>query len=450
MIEGRANKSLGPVLACAILAAAATGAAAEAQAGLSLEECVRRAQTSSESAAIGVAKTAAAAARLDYARRQYFPSLALSGSFTHSSEIEPGELTIDLGAMGSKTITMPESLQDAWLFRLGLQQPLFSGFRIEGGIRQAEAGLDAARAEERMAGRAAGAAAEKAWWALYMARESAAVVEESAAAQRAHVEEARARLESGAGLKSELLSARMREADIDAMAAEARAARDLARARLNILIGLPWDAPTELAGPAEPKFDGAAPDARELALKAKAARPELGAAAARVAAQEAALAAARSPLLPNVFLTGSYSLADPNPKAFPQRSGFESYWDVGVLVSMDLGRAPAALAQVDEARRALEQARLALGQAKDSVELDVVSACLELTKCAERLRASASSVDLAEEALRSAKDRLAAGLAVASTVSDAENDLLRSKLERTRSRVAWELARIALRDAIGE
>jgi outer membrane protein TolC len=185
-------------------------------------------------------------------------------------------------------------------------------------------------------------------------------------------------------------------------------------------------------------------------MKAKAARPELSAAAARVAAQEAALEAARSPLLPSVFLTGTYSLADPNPKVFPQRSGFESYWDVGLLVSMDLGRVPATLAQVDEARSALEQARLGLAQAGDSAELEVVSACLELAKCAERLRASASSVDMAAEALRSQKDRLAAGLAVSSAVADAEGDLLRARLERTRSRVSWELAALALRDAVGE
>jgi outer membrane protein TolC len=283
-----------------------------------------------------------------------------------------------------------------------------------------------------------------------MAGESTAVVEESAAAQRAHVEEARARLAGGAGLKSELLSAQMRAADLDAMVAEARAARDMARARLNVMIGMPWDAPTALLAPGEPRLDAAPPDVRALAMKAKAARPELSAAAARVAAQEAALEAARSPLLPSVFLTGSYSLADPNPKVFPQRSGFESYWDVGLLVSMDLGRVPATLAQVDEARSALEQARLGLAQAGDSAELEVVSACLELAKCAERLRASASSVDMAAEALRSQKDRLAAGLAVSSAVADAEGDLLRARLERTRSRVSWELAALALRDAVGE
>jgi outer membrane protein len=429
-------------LACATLAAAA---AAFGQSAMSVEDCVGRALAASESAAIGEAKAVAAEARLDYAQRQRLPSLAFSGSYSHSSEVEPGTLT-----MGPQTITLAATKQDAWLFRLGLQQPLFAGFRIEGGIKQASAGLAAAQAERRAASSAVASAARKAWWALYMASEAARVVEESAAAQSAHVEEARARLAGGAGLKSELLSAQMREADLSAMVAEARAARDQARARLNIMIGLPWDATSELLAPLEPELGGTVPDAKSLVLKAKAARPELEAAAARVVAQNAALSTALSPLMPNVFLTGSYSVADPNPKAFPQRSGFESYWDIGLLVSMDLGRVPATLAQADEARAGLEQARLALSQSGHSIELEVATAYLELEKCAERLRAGSSSVELAEEALRSQKDRYAAGLAVTSAISDAENDLLKAKLERTRSRVSWELAGIALRDAVGE
>jgi outer membrane protein len=433
-------------LACAAICASAS---AFTQSSISVEDCVGRALAASESAAIGEAKAVAAEARLEYAQRQRFPSLAFSGSYAHSSEVDPGTI-----AMGMQTITLPASKQDSWLFRLGLQQPLFAGFRIEGGIKQAGAGLAAAQAERQAATNAVASAARKAWWTLYMAAEAARVVEEGAAAQRAHVEEARARLAGGAGLKSELLSAQMREADLGAMVAEARAARDQAKARLNIMLGLPWDAATELLAPPEPDFGGSfgssVPDTGALIAKAKAARPELAAATARAVAQNAALSAALSPLMPNVSLTGSYSIADPNPKAFPQRSGFESYWDIGLLVSMDLGRVPATLAQADEARAGLEQARLALSQAGHSIELEVATACLDLGKCAERLRAGSSSVELAEEALRSQKDRYAAGLSVSSAVSDAENDLLKAKLERTRSRVSWELAGIALRDAVGE
>jgi outer membrane protein TolC len=414
-------------------------------AALSINTCVEMALAASAQAAQAASKTQAAASRLDFARAQYVPSLTFSGSFTYSSEIEPGAISV-----GPTTISLPETRRDSWLFRLTLQQPLFTGFRIESGIAQAEAALKAAQAEERRARAAVASAAEKAWWALYLADRSAAVVEENAAAQRAHVAEAQARLEGGAGLSVELLSARKRAADLETLAGEARSSLALARARLNLLLGLPWDAPTAVIEPPEPQIEKPSAEPSALVAAAKAARPELAAAAARLSMQKAAAAVARSPLLPNVFVTGSYSFADPNPKVFPQRDGFESLWDIGLLVSFDLGRIPATLAQAAETRAGIHEASLGLTQLENSVEFEVISAYLELLKCADRLYATESSVALAEEALRSQRELRAAGLAVDSAVVDAENELLRAKLERTRSRVSWELARIALRDALGE
>lgn len=425
--------------------AAPVASAVPADTALGISQCVEMALAASPQASQAAAKTVAAAARLDFARAQYMPSLSFSGSFVYSSELEPGSISI-----GPSTILLPETRRDSWLFRLTLQQPVFTGFRIESGIAQAGAALEAARAEERRTRLSIALAAEKAWWALYLAERSTAVVEENAAAQRIHVAEAQKRFESGAGLSVEVLTARMRAADLEALAGESRSELALARARLNSLIGLPWDSPTSTAEVPDSRIARPSDDPSVLVAKAKAARPELKAAAARVSMQKALADSARSPLLPGVFITGSYSLADPNPKVFPQRDGFESFWDIGLLVSFDIGKIPATLAQTAEARAGIEEAAFALSQLEKGVELEVISAHLQLSKCADRLIASESSVALAEEALRSQKDLRAAGVSIESALVDAENDLLRAKLERTRSRVSWELAKIALREALGE
>ncbi len=447
-IPRRVAKAL---IAAAISLCVLPSLGAQASQELSLEDCLRLGAAASKSVAMEAAKTAAARARLDFSERQYFPSLVGSGSYTHSSLVEAGTITATpAGSPKPISIQLPDSLQDAALIRLGLQQPLFTGFRIEAGIRQAKAALDAAQADASLRRREASSAIVKAWWGLVLAQESSRVVEESAASITAHVAEAQTRLDRGIGLRAELLSARMRVDDLDALLSETRSALALSRARLNILMGLPWDAATAAPPPSEAATPGAVPEIAGLVERAKSSRSELASAASRLAGAEASVLAARSGLLPSVFLTGSYSLADPNPKAFPQRSGFESLWDIGILVSLDLGRIPAALSQAEEARATASQARLALAQAGDAVTFDLVSAWLELSKTADRLKATSSSVGLAEEALRSQRDRLAAGLALTTEVSDAETALLRAKLDRTRSRVAWELARAALSDALGE
>jgi outer membrane protein len=433
------------------LAAMLLGAALSADAQpLALEDALARGLATSRVLEIEAARTAAAKAHVDYMDRQYFPSLVGSGSYTRSSEVAGGAINVNLPApIGPQNISLPSGPQDAWLFRLGLQQPLFTGYRIEAGIGQARAALAAANADAAARRRETASSIERAWWGLVLAQESYRVVSESAASIRAHVGEAQKRLDRGLGLRTELLAARMRVDDLEALISDASSALSLARAKLNLLMGLSWDVATEALVPAELEGPAALPPMAGLVEKARSSRPELASAAARIASAEASLRLANSALLPNVFLTGSLAYADPNPKAFPPRSGFEPLWDVGLLVSLDLGRIPSALSQAEEARANAGQARLALAQAGDSVTMDVVSAWLELSKDTDRLRATASSVGLAEDALRSSRDRFDAGLALSTEVSDAETALLRSKLDRTRSRVAWELARADLRDALG-
>jgi outer membrane protein TolC len=446
------KKRLASVL---LFAASALGAWAQGPAdghALSLADCVARGLAASRALMADDSKKAAAKAALTLAREQYIPSLVGSGSYTRSSEVDGGTIDATLPAPINKdvSITLPSPLQDAWLFRLSMQQPLFTGFRVESGIDLAKASLDAAEADSIALRRSCVSSIEKAWWALVLAQETCAVAQDSEASMKAHVSEAQSRLDRGLGLRTELLSAQMRVDDADTLLSDATASLALARARLNILMGVAWDQSLEALAPAAPDDPPEPPPIEGLLERARAARPELASAAARITSAQASEISARSGLLPSVFLTGSFSYANPNPKAFPQSAGFSPLWDLGVLVTMDLGKAPAALAQAEQARDAAEQARQAYAQTGDSVSLDVVSAWLELRKATERLKATASSVGLAEDALRSQKDRLAAGMALPSEVSDAETALLRSRLERTGFRVAWELAKAALRDALGE
>ncbi|HRY72479.1 MAG TPA: TolC family protein, partial [Spirochaetia bacterium] len=311
-----------------------------------------------------------------------------------------------------------------------------------------------------------------------LASESEAAVAENLLAVRSHRADAERRLAEGTATKSELLSWRMQEVEASVRTRSADADRAAARARLNVLLGRSWDAPLETAeeptmaadgsaaeptraaaestgaaAAAAPEGEASCPDggAGESGLLATAlgSRPELAAARARVEAREAAVGVARSALLPALHLTASAAYADPNPKAFPQRPGFELLWDIGLVASLDLGRLPFARSQVEEARAQAREARGALAQAQDGVALELALAGLELEKARDRLESSSAAVALAEENRRVQEERFAAGIALASELADAESALLLARLDGTRSRVAWELARAALRDAAG-
>ena len=423
---------------------------------LDLRTAVERALATSPDLAAVRDALIAAEARRDAARRQYIPSAVASASYTHSGPVAPGSFDVDLGPLGPQAVMLPAPLQDSTSFRLGLQQPLYTGGRIEAGIAAASAAEGSARADAASARRSVGAMAERAWWTLVLAAESREAVAENYSAMSAHRADAERRLAQGTGTKNELLSWQMQE--VEAGVRSRAAATDLAaaRARLNILLGLPWDTPTEASLPPDPLLsrgigglDGAKATTAALIDAAMSDRPEIAAARARVSAQEAAEAQARAALLPSVYLTGSLAYANPNPEAFPQRSDFEVLWDVGLVASIDLGRVPETLAQLADARAQAAQARDLLGQTRDELTLELVQDRFDLEKARDSYVTSDSAVNLAEENLRVQKDRFAAGVAIASELADAEASLLAVKLDRFRSRVEWELARAALRDATG-
>jgi outer membrane protein TolC len=436
--------------------AAPDSAPAASSQAMDLRSAVERALTASPALTGAWDSLRAAEARRDVALRQYAPSAVASAGYTHSSLVDPGIISLPFGPPGT-SIALPSPLQDSTSFRLALQQPLYTGGRIVAGVAAASASADSVHADAATRRRTVAAAAEQAWWYLVLAVQSEKTVVENLAAVTAHRIDAERRLSQGIGTKSQLLTWEMQEVEAGVRRRAATTDLAAARARLNIMMGLPWNAATAVILPAAPDIGPDPSDTSALSDsagdglldKALVLRPEMAAARARVSIQEASEAQARASLLPSVYLTGSMTYADPNPKAFPQRSGFEFLWDLGLVASFDIGRVPAALAQIEDARAQAAQARDALGQTRDSLTLELVQARFDLEKARDRYISSAAAVNLAQENLRVQSDRYSAGIALASELADAEASLLSAKLDRTRSRVAWELARAALRDAAG-
>jgi len=218
---------------------------------LGLGAAVRLALEASPSLEGAEAALEAADARRDAASRLRLPSALASASYSHAGPVEPGVLDV-----GPQKVALPEALQDSTSFRIALQQPLYTGGRLSSGIAQADAAKEAALAEAAARRRDIAAAAERAWWGLVLAAESEAAVAENLLAVRSHRADAERRLAEGAATKSELLSWRMQEVEASVRARAADADRAAARARLNVLLGRPWDAPLEAAE--EPAKAGAA------------------------------------------------------------------------------------------------------------------------------------------------------------------------------------------------
>jgi outer membrane protein TolC len=226
--------------------------------------------------------------------------------------------------------------------------------------------------------------------------------------------------------------------------------RDIARVRLALLIGLPWDAVLDIPDTPSQSVELPQESVGALVARALAKRPEIQGAHSREIAQEAGVEMARSGLFPNVFLTGDYTVADPNQRVFPQVDQFTPTWSLGILASIDLGRYPQVMAQEEQASSRLSQARENSRKMADVVAEDVIRAFLTLREAVGRLDSLRQETAQAVENDRVIQERYRQGVALSSESLDAQTLVVRARLREDGALFDCLIARAALDRSVGE
>ena len=393
----------------------------------------------------------AASARSREVAAGRLPSLKLGGGYTRLSEVPDFQVTLPISP---DPIVVSQSYFNQFNLRLGVQQPLFTGFRLQAGERSARL-LEAAAGQDLEKNRAELVFAVKAaYWGLARSREFEKVIDENVRQVGEHLKDVRAFFDQGLATRNDVLRAELELSNAEIMRIDARNAAEVALTTLVSLIGLPLDADIDLTTsvesrasriPAEAgKGDG---DPIERAL---AQRPEIKSAEFRIKASEMGVKAVRSAFLPQVYLSGNYYYLRPNPRILPSLDRFKGTWDVGVSVSFDIWNWGQTKRQTEQAEARLGQAREARKVLEDQAVLEVTQCRLSLARAGEKVRVAGQAVGQAEENLRVTTERFKQGVALSSDVLDAEVALLRAKLGRTQAAIDQVVAQARLEKALGE
>jgi len=418
---------------------------------LSLEEALAAGLEKSPGLQASRLELEAATARSREVAAGRLPSLKLGGGYTRLSEVPDFQVTLPISP---DPIVVSQSYFNQFNLRLGVQQPLFTGFRLQAGERSARL-LEAAAGQDLEKNRAELVFAVKAaYWGLARSREFEKVIDENVRQVGEHLKDVRAFFDQGLATRNDVLRAELELSNAEIMRIDARNAAEVALTTLVSLIGLPLDADIDLTTsvesrasriPAEAgKGDG---DPIERAL---AQRPEIKSAEFRIKASEMGVKAVRSAFLPQVYLSGNYYYLRPNPRILPSLDRFKGTWDVGVSVSFDIWNWGQTKRQTEQAEARLGQAREARKVLEDQAVLEVTQCRLSLARAGEKVRVAGQAVGQAEENLRVTTERFKQGVALSSDVLDAEVALLRAKLGRTQAAIDQVVAQARLEKALGE
>jgi outer membrane protein len=422
---------------------------------LSLDQAIATGLEASPALHASRMKAESSAARTREVAATRLPSIRLGVGYARLSEVPPFEVTLPISPT---PIVVSQSYFNNWNLRLSVQQPVFTGFRLEAGAESARmlersAGLDLAKDRAELV-----FTVKSAYWGLARAREFEAVVAETIVQVREHLKDVRAFYAQGLLVKNEVLRAEIRLSEAEIMAIDARNAVEIARTSLNSLLGLSVETDLDLttsaesqasriAGSAEGGDDAAA--AKALLDTALAGRPELQSAAFRIKASEAGLKAAKSGWYPQISLAGNYYYLRPNARYLPALDRFKSTWDVGIAVSFDVWNWGQTKSQAEQARAQLSQARDARDLLEDQAVLEVIQSRLALTQSRRKIEVAATAVVQADENLRLVRDRFRQGVAVNADVLDAEVLLLQAKATKVQAAIDLVLAQARLEKALG-
>jgi outer membrane protein TolC len=315
-----------------LIVATATLASAQEEAELTLAEAIAIGRQNSRAIHLARAGTRQAQAISGEAQTALLPRLQLVAQY---QRIQDG--TFRLYGVNIPGFALPPVVADNVTLSVGLQQPLFTGFRLRNQARAAELKADAAALEEGMTEMDVELGIATSYWSLFQALRVAEAVDENVTRLQSYREDTERLLKAGLATRNDALKVEVQLQSALVTQIDARNDVVLARMMLNNAMGRPLSAAVV---PASAPEDATAADTlmvlvdlhqdSVLARYAQGERRDLQASGVLTEAARTSASAVRGGYWPQIQLYANYSYLRPNQRYQPITPEFLGSWDVGV------------------------------------------------------------------------------------------------------------------------
>jgi outer membrane protein TolC len=417
-----------------------------AQEKLTVDDAVKFGLENSKVLHASQMKVTAAEAKTGELSAGQLPQLTFRGGYTRLSEVPPFFFT---PPGTTQQLVISPAVFDNYTLMLSVQQPVFTGFRLESGVRAAEYSAQATQVELTKDKSDVVLAIKTAYWNLYKAQEFERVAKENKETVVAHLTDIENMAKNGIATNNDILKVKVQLSNAELAIVDAQNAVTFSTVALNNYMGRPLTSPIVIATKANsPAGSLSAPD--EMIVKAGKQRPELLAASYRIKASEEGITAAKSGWYPQISVAGNYYYNRPNQRIVPTADEFNGTWDLGINLSMNLWNWGATSRQTEQAEAQLAQANDALGQIREAINVEVTQNYLSAVQLRKKIEIADIAVRQAEENLRTTTQRFKNGVAINSDVLDAEVLLVNAKNTLTQATADYEIANARLQKSLGE
>jgi outer membrane protein len=326
--------------------------------------------------------------------------------------------------------------------RLSVMQPVWNGGKEYVGRKQATLAKEASIQDRERARQETVFNVIKAYYGVLLAKEYYKVAVQSLETTSATVKLAEARYKAGAVLQSDLLRATVQLAEVKEMATRSQNSVKLAIAALNFAMGVPQGTEHEVSGilSARDLKTGMAAMLDDAASK----RPDLMSMELNRRNTEKSVTMARADYLPSLNVMGQMDWNSDKPAGDEAKS-----WAVMAVLQWNLFDGLVTRSKVKEALATSSRMRSLEEQTRSAVQLQVMQAYYNLTASLDRIAATSSSVQEAEEGLRIVQQRYEVGMTTFVDVLGAENSLIRARTNVLQALYDNNIAQAELKLAVG-
>lgn len=333
---------------------------------------------------------------------------------------------------------------------LTLTMPIYTGGQLEGAIKAADLAMNANELGLELCKQQVKAATMSAYYQALQAKNQIKVAQDSVNTLTEHLKNVNAQYTVGTVAKSDVLGTQVQMANAEQNLINANNSYDVAIASLNNVMGLPTD--TELNLTDSLDYNVYEIPLEECTAYARSNRPDVLMADYQVAIAEVGVQQARAGYMPKVSAQVSKSWAGEDPfgsEETDKRYAQNNNWTAGVVLSWDIWDNNVTQSKVNQSKAAVAKAEAAAENTRQSGDLEVRTAYLNLKAAEKSINTTQVAVDKAQEDYKIAQVRYAAGVGTNLDVMDAEEKLAQAQTNYYTALYNYNSSKAALDKAMG-
>lgn len=337
------------------------------------------------------------------------------------------------------------SISNAFSNGISVNIPLYTGGLVEGKIDVAKLGKTNAQEEILRVEQATKYSAIEGYYGLLAYQELQGVYHEAVDNLQGHLDNVQAQYNVGTKAKVDVLSSDVSLANAKTTAITADNNVAIAESNLNNILGLPLETKLNLADHQLPfdTYNISLQEAMDYAMKY---RPEVLQAAIAVQEAERSIDIADAGNKPTVAITGGNDWAD---NTFPGIDANKRSWKVAAGVTYNFYDGGATKAKVNQAKQDLLVARETEQKTRESVQLQVKQAYLNIRSAAQKVEETQTVVDQARENYRIQNIRYQASVGINLDVLDAQLSLNQAQVNHIQALYDYNVGIAKLEQVMG-